>query len=516
MCVSQLASKLVSYRHFFRHQTRRTLQHMRGLPKLKAADESREPNVIVSNSSRLTVTTDSVCEPEKRYVLDWVLCEVLGIDYDLRLTEPTDCISITCGDEDRTLQTPQHFFALADRFWLQAPSLPESCQPFQESATDGDVPEPLPILNFGDQPSSETNCPGTSSSAEFVPFDLFGTMFFLISRYEEAVEENHADKHDRFPSSASALGKLGLLDRAIGNEYIEFLWRRMKQLWPGLQRKQRDFRLLPSHDVDLPSLFINKTKRAVLRNTIGELRRGGVSNFVSRSLSACRYYWGKLSADPFDTIDWIMERSESASARSEFFYIAEKSDALDPGIPLDAPIVRDQWTRIAKRGHRLGLHPGYATYDSPAKIDGAKAILKKQMRDLGIEQDQLGSRQHFLRWRTPETACHLEAAGIDYDSTLGYADAAGFRCGVCYEFPMYDLKHHKPLKIRQRPLVVMDCTVVDERYMNMGLSAGAHDYILMLKRTCQRFNGDFTILWHNDRLCRAGERDFYRSVLNSR
>ena len=57
----------------------------------------------------------------------------------------------------------------------------------------------------------------------------------------------------------------------------------------------------------------------------------------------------------------------------------------------------------------------------------------------GICQDVWGGRQHYLRWEAPTTWRAWEEAGLDYDSTLTFADHAGFRCGVCFEYPVYDI-----------------------------------------------------------------------------
>ena len=97
---------------------------------------------------------------------------------------------------------------------------------------------------------------------------------------------------------------------------------------------------------------------------------------------------------------------------------------------------------------------------NPSKFDRADAYeciltaankVWQQLDNPGIQQAQLGGRQHYLRWKTPDTAIAWDAAGLDYDSTLAFADRGGFRCGVCYEFPMYDLKNRRPLNLLQRP-----------------------------------------------------------------
>lgn len=42
----------------------------------------------------------------------------------------------------------------------------------------------------------------------------------------------------------------------------------------------------------------------------------------------------------------------------------------------------------------------------------------------------------------PRSAEHLQdraGAGLDYDSTLSYADCADCSCGICYECPVFTL-----------------------------------------------------------------------------
>lgn len=61
--------------------------------------------------------------------------------------------------------------------------------------------------------------------------------------------------------------------------------------------------------------------------------------------------------------------------------------------------------------------------------------------------------QYFFPWETPTTFQNWQDAGLNYDTTLSFAtlsfaDVAGFRCGVCYEFPTFNLKNSPLLKLR--------------------------------------------------------------------
>ena len=102
---------------------------------------------------------------------------------------------------------------------------------------------------------------------------------------------------------------------------------------------------------------------------------------------------------------------------------------------------------------------------------------------------------------------------LDYDSSLSYADRPGFRCGTCREYPLYDLAARSPLRLHERPLIVMECSVIAERYMGLGYSDEALILMQRYRDTCHRFSGDFTLLWHNSHFEHPKDREFYQALL---
>ena len=67
------------------------------------------------------------------------------------------------------------------------------------------------------------------------------------------------------------------------------------------------------------------------------------------------------------------------------------------------------------------------------------------------------SRHHFPHWREPEYGHDLAAAGITWDTTLGYAAVARFRLGVSTPIPLFRPAQQRLLGIEEHPLTVMDC-----------------------------------------------------------
>ena len=78
---------------------------------------------------------------------------------------------------------------------------------------------------------------------------------------------------------------------------------------------------------------------------------------------------------------------------------------------------------------------------------------------------------------------------------------------------MYDVVKQQPLKLTERPLIAMECSVIDERYMGLGTGEAAFEVFQSLKTACQQFQGDFTLLWHNSRLIEVEEQRLYERIL---
>jgi len=144
------------------------------------------------------------------------------------------------------------------------------------------------------------------------------------------------------------------------------------------------------------------------------------------------------------------------------------------------------------------------------EFDRLKGICKKS----GIEQKTWSYRQHYLRYHVQKTSSILEQIGIAYDSTLTFAEIAGFRCGCCYEYPLYDLINRRRLKLREQPLLVMDRSLISPKYMNLNYD-DAYDFITKCKQRCELFDGDFVILWHNNLVVEKVQKELYQSILSS-
>lgn len=354
----------------------------------------------------------------------------------------------------------------------------------------------------------------TDENGWTVGYDLPSLFWWALSRHEE-VGIHERDAHDRFPATLSHAHRHGYLDRPFVDEWMDVLRQVASRCWPGLDLVQSDFALCVSHDVDFPSRYAFRTSRGLVRELgLDLLRRHQPSNLVTAARVLAGTGRSLHRTDPANTFDWLMDLSDRHSTRSAFYFICGRTNPrMDAAYEPEHPAIRATLRHIHQRGHEIGLHPSYGTYLRPDLLAAEAARLRRVCGDMSIDQPSWGGRMHYLRWRTPETLYGWELAEMRYDSTLGYADRAGFRCGTCHEYQAFDPVADRPLNLRIRPLVAMEGTILSSQYMGLDTPEAAFTALAQLKDRCRAVRGQFTLLWHNSELGEPWLRDLYRAVV---
>lgn len=347
-----------------------------------------------------------------------------------------------------------------------------------------------------------------------IGYDIFGLTYWMLTRKEE-VSRTDLDSHGRFPATSSHAFKYGYLERPIVDEWLHLLSQVILRTWTGIALKQHNFSMKVSHDVDRPSRYGFRNLFSLARAMVGDaLRRQDIK-------SAAIAPWIHMNTrrrlhplDPANTFDWIMDVSERHGLTSAFYLICGRTaPQFDADYEPEHPAIRALMRHIHERGHEIGLHPSYGTYQQPDLLKAEAERLRRIADEEGIEQSEWGGRMHYLRWEQPTTLQAWANAGMTYDSTLGYADRPGFRCGSCFEYPAFDPVAGEALSVRVRPLVAMECSVISSGYMSLGVTDAARDKFLELKNTCRAVEGCFTLLWHNTELDTKNKRRLYRTVI---
>ena len=390
----------------------------------------------------LRIQTPDACQPEKAYAFHVLFAEMLGVPYTLEYV-PT-------GKE--------HVFALPNgQKWL--------------------VPDNFPALF-----ENHLGLVFPDEMAQNATFDPFSATFFMLSRWEEK-RATTLDGHGRFPAAQSLAAQMQFLNRPVVNEWADEIWTQLQQMgWAG-ERKKRSFQVSFSCDVDHPRLWWSVADR--LKTLAGAL--------VKRMDFSEAGYWIKnhlfKAQDPYDVLaEWLVFL-ESQGIQAQFNFMGERPRNSDCWYPLKHPFIQRWMQKIAQNGHKIGFHASYEAFDKESvfqqELDSLRAVSPLPITS---------GRQHYLRFANPATWQMWESAGLLEDSTLGYPEAEGFRCGICHDFPVFDLEQRKMLRLREKPLILMDVTLAQYRAYT---PEEASEQIRALRKTVQKYQGDFTVLWHN-------------------
>ena len=185
-----------------------------------------------------------------------------------------------------------------------------------------------------------------------------------------------------------------------------------------------------------------------------------------------------------------------------FYFLVGGNSKFDPGH-------FDHYQKEAKKfkseiensNHRIGLHPSYDTVDNPDLL-----IEEKEKIENWLGHKVTYSRQHYLRVDVLKTWSSLMKAGLHHDSSLGYPQQPGFRCGTSREFSVFDLVIRQELEIKEQPLIAMDTSLLKDSEMTIE---DKYDLISDLKNQIKINGGVWHFLIHNSNFFWLDEKEYF-------
>jgi len=317
-----------------------------------------------------------------------------------------------------------------------------------------------------------------------LPFDIFGAAFYLITRYEEYLE-NKPDDHARYKASSSLAFKNGFLSKPLVDLWVKELSKLLIRKFPTLTFRRNEFKSLVTIDVDQPFAYKGKGFMRSIGGLIKDLGRhdreaGGRFKTISGG-----------DSDPYDVFSYISDKIEENKADSLFFFPVGDHSKYD---------VHPSWKNTDYR-HLIeeisgkfpaGLHPSYyAAKDSKllsAEAERLGLLLQKEVR---------AGRYHYIRLFMPGSYRNMSDSGIHEDYSMGYPEEPGFRAGIARPFYFYDLVSERQTGLRIFPFQVMDATLM--QYKGLGPEQ-AGEVINSLLAETKKAGGLFSTIWHNTTL----------------
>jgi len=426
--------------------------------------------------------------PEREYVMDFIFHDFLGTDYVLCEDKGLEYTKICFNNKKLLIKDDLWNTFPKPLGYLHKENLPLPIRGWNKYCVESDI-----VILYGE------NIVTNEGDSIFCGIDIFAAVFFMLTRWEEYIIKER-DTHDRFPASESIAFKYDFLHRPIVNEYIEMLWNMMSDLGILIQRKERRFQIIPTHDID----------NYRMPNRLWTISKGILKNIYHRRPFELTAYLKAIIFDPYNTFEFLMKASENVGLKSHFYLMA-----ADAGIKKQATC---RWVfkhrfhkdvkQISERGHVVGFHPGYFTYTNQEFFHKEKDLLNQVLDEQVTE-----GRQHYLMMKVPETLRIWDNEGMKIDCTLSYADAEGFRCGTGDDFCYFDFILRKKLKLRERPLILMDGTLLNYRKYSLSESEQRIKYYFEIGR---RYRMPITILFHNSIFfARKDLKEMYKRILTT-
>jgi len=392
--------------------------------------------------------------PRLQYICDFVLKEMIGLEYEFTLeaTAFTKSESPGINYSDELLSAGFHVAPATLLFENEVTSQGIKCFSFN-----------------GNKAFYQT-------SGRDWPFDIFAASFYLLSRYEEYLP-HEKDSYGRYAHEHSLAFKEDFLHLPLVNKWIVWLAEALQRQFPTLATRLPEFSFQPTYDIDIAYSYLHK---GFARNAGGFLK--------APSLQRLRVLLGK-EKDPFNVYDWLDELHANHHLKPVYFFlVADKNGFYDKNILPSTAAMQQLIIHHAKK-YRVGIHPSWQSGDDEALLLAEKNRLEK----ISSQPVKL-SRQHYLRFTLPEGYRRLLRAGITDDYSMGYGTINGFRASVANSFFWYDLEQETTTALRIHPFCFMDSNCF---YKHQLTPAKTLQEIINLSNECKNASGTFISIWHN-------------------
>ena len=429
----------------------------------------------------LKITIPGYYDREIAYVLHVWLVQHLGItQYELQRKANTHFVFE--GPTGKFV-IQNSFFKDGDKALFDVAKIPNRCIEFRCPA----YPHTLCTL-FGD------NQVEIVDGQLYIGADMVASSFLLLTQWDAALGER--DQMGRIRLHQSVIGKFGLYQRGVVNEYIAFIRYLLNTI--GISSEQKSYQAVFSCDVDTVQ------KYARIRNLAGAIYHSDFRlqmwNKLIKDYVSAR---SDIRKDPYFSFEYIIAQLQKNNTPAIFYFMTGKTNAKYDHIDYDveSTTMKHVFKLLQECGYEIGLHPSFESWKSEEILNIEKVILER-----AIGREITSVRQHYLRYEPGKTWAMQEKLGFETDSSVQFTEGLGFAAGICTPYKLYDLPGRRMMHIEEQPLILMKkkdyVKNVDQQYTN---------YTALLAEA-RKHNGRFQVLFHNSDVETDNEKKLFEAT----
>ncbi|MEM8847093.1 MAG: polysaccharide deacetylase family protein [Bacteroidota bacterium] len=316
-----------------------------------------------------------------------------------------------------------------------------------------------------------------------IPYDVFSASFFLLSRYEEYLP-HVKDSVGRYPAKESLAYKNKFLELPVVDLWAHKLFLRLKARFPDMQSKKREYNFTSIVNVTASHCYAHRGLVRTLGGYLLDLSKLGFRRVVRRTMVLMR-----LSKDPFDNFDKLVQIHKKYKAKSMFFFQFAEYSAHDKNISPHNNTFRYLIKSIADYSV-VSLSTSFLSSTD-------KVVLKEEKKGLGglIHRPLKYARLRYNRVNVPITYRTLIEAEFTNDFSMGYTHQIGFRAGTCSPFYFYDISLESKQPLRIHPFAMHDYAL-----LNLKKPNEVFDKMDTIFRNVREVKGSFITIFSNELL----------------
>lgn len=347
--------------------------------------------------------------------------------------------------------------------------------------------------------------------------DILKSAFYLLSGYQENYK-NHYDNLGRYRYDLSIQNKLTFVLKPLVNYYFETIIQGIEKYckYHGIAACRRKifmpFGFLLTHDVDRVDKYHFWEMALKILQMLGMRPNPFPSKKVLCKVTLnyiLNFFKLRNDGNSFWNFDYLITIEKQNNLRSVFYFLDNEGRHDNARYRLEERRIHRLINYLSDESCEIGLHATTFSVKSQQYMDKCLNNLQKHS-----PQRIIGNRQHYLKFDRQVTPMVLSKAGIKYDTTLGFPQHEGFRNSYCLPFKLFDFQSNEMLDLWELPLNVMDGTLFYYRKLSYQQM---HDVIKQVINEIKKFNGLFTLLWHNSHFDESefpGIHNFYEELLH--